>query len=120
MIKLKNPKVDVLKTNEAKGCKTQKQKPKCGELRASCQSDAKGAEWPNKSKQSNSSSKKRFIGRNRQWNNSHVPQRFSPYNLFMPTPCGFYFDMPYFYPSWFSYYSYISRSLKSQSDHPSL
>ena len=106
MIKPKNPEVGVWKTNELKGRKTHKQKPKCGERPATCQSDFNGAKRPNKSKQPKSSPKRRFNGTNRQWNNSS-------YNSFMPMPMpyGSCFNMPYFHLPWLLHYSYMPSPL---------
>jgi len=112
MVKPKKPKIGVWKTVESKGHhKHQKEKPKpfLGDLPAKSNKQSNDAGRSRHPKHSRSTPRQQFHDRNRQRNNFSNSMPFPPHRSPIPMPCGSYYRMPCFYPSW--YYNSCMPSL---------
>ena len=104
MVKPKKPEIGVWKTVESK-ChhKHQKEKPKpfLGDLPPKSKKQNNDASRPKHPKHSRSTPRQQFHDRNRQQNNFPNSMPFPSHRSPIPMPCGSYYSMPYFYPSWY-------------------
>jgi len=112
MVKPKKPEIGVWKTVESKGHhKHQKEKPKpfLGDLPAKSNKQSNDAGRSRHPKHSRSTPRQQFHDRNRQRNNFSNSMPFPPHRSPIPMPCGSYYSMSCFYPSW--YYNSCMPSL---------
>jgi len=104
MVKPKKPEIGVWKTVESKGHhKHQKEKPKpfLGDLPAKSNKQSNDAGRSRHPKHSRSTPRQQFHDRNRQRNNFPNSMPFPPHRSPIPMPCGSYYSMSCFYPSWY-------------------
>ena len=92
------------KNVESKGChkhQKEKSKPFLGDLPAKSKKQNNDASRLKHPKQSRSTPRQQFHDRNRQQNNFPNSMPFPPHRSPIPMPCGSYYSMPCFYPSWY-------------------
>ena len=112
MVKPKKPEIGVWKTVESKGRhkhQREKLKPFLEDLPAKSKKQNNNASRPKHPKHSTSTPRQQFYDRNRQLNNFSNSMLFSSHRSPIPMPCGSYYSMPCFYPSW--YYNLCMPSL---------
>jgi hypothetical protein len=122
MVKPKKPEIGVWKTIKSKVRKHQREKPKPNEklpAKSQRQKIINDASRSKNSKCPKSSPKEKFHNENRQWSNSHKSMSFPPYGSSMPMPWEPYFNMHYYYPSWY-YSSYMPSPIYFCQTHREL
>ena len=100
------------KNVESKGChkhQKEKSKPFLGDLPAKFKKQNNDASWSKHPKHLRSTPRQQFHDRNRQLNNFPNSMPFSSHRSSIHMPCGSYYSMLCFYPSW--YYNSCMPSL---------